>query len=101
GRQYVDLTGFTQGRLCCYVNAAGSIGSFLTIEYSTNNGSSWSSIGASGSISVAIGGSVSGAQIGSWFALAVGAQTEVLLRVSGTGGNSTADPQILSAHAQF
>lgn len=100
--RYTDLSEKSYGRIICKVvtASASSNSPRFYLQYSTNNGSTWTDIGLSSTPSASL--STAGFADTGWFLLATGARVNgVLFRVVQHGGNSNADPQISQLDVLF
>lgn len=94
-RTYLDFTYADQVRLAVTVRVTGAAGSYVAVQYSTDNGSSWYGFdgvldSTSPSVSLASGGIIRTA----WTSLPAAAKADVLIRVVGGGGDGAADPRL-------
>jgi hypothetical protein len=88
-RYPAELTGFTQARVVAQVTAASAANAKLRLQYSLDNGGSWTDAGPE----LALAGAA-GWKRGAWTTLAVGARADVLLRLMQSGGDGSADPAV-------
>jgi len=84
----VDLTEYTEYRFFFSKQAAGSAASNLVIQYSFDN-STWE---ATPLVTLAIG-TGTGVRDSNWASIPVAARTFIYIRLTGAGGNGTADPR--------
>lgn len=96
--QQADLSGMSEARVTLTVSVAGSASAVWRAQYSTNGGGSFSDLGASAQVEVSI--AATGKIAGSWAPIAAAAQADVILRLVGASGNSTADPVIVAVDIQ-
>lgn len=101
-----DASAYQFVRISVYVRIAStSVNSpRLYPQYSTDNGSSWITIGAgtiaSGdAISLEPPGSIN--KITNWIALPAGAKADVIFRIAQNGGDGINDPQLTAGRLQF
>lgn len=100
-RLYQDLTNFTQVRMQVFVYGTGSANAKIRLQYSTDNGSTWSYMDDVSGPSVSIYVTSQKLQVSDWVNLATGAKREVLLRIVGIDGDGVADPSFTLIVAQF
>jgi hypothetical protein len=93
-RSSADLTYAAECSLHVRVEVTGAAGATLLLQYSTNGGSTWSTL-----CSVPIDST--GNKIAAWVALPGAAQAEVLLRAAGQGGDGVADPNLNGIFGRF
>jgi hypothetical protein len=102
--QFVDLTNYTQVRLCVLKReTAGAAASKLILRYKTSpwtqTVANYSDIGAS-EVSVAI--NVQNTYLRtSWINLVAGAKADVVVAVVGSGGDGAVDPAFGPVYAEF
>jgi hypothetical protein len=97
-RTKFDLTNSTQARLLVNVGpTAGSAGSTLAVQYSTNQ-TTWLDL-VTGGLSVPIT-AANTLQVSNFTNLVAGAKADVFLRVVGAGGNGTVDPRFGNVQLQ-
>jgi len=92
GRRSADLSAEGEFRLSVNQSVAGAAGCSLRVQYSTNGGGSWSDLESSGTGADLGVGTGTGLKTGAWGTVAAGALGEVQLRITGSGGDNTADP---------
>jgi len=104
-RTMLDLTDMSQWRfLSRSSNAAGTVTCAVGVQYSTDNGVTWSGLdnGIVGSMSTAQNScDVIGYFVTAWSPLNVTAQADVWIRAVGQGGNGAADPDFGTVQVQF
>lgn len=91
----VDLTNVDEVQLTAYIDTVAPFaGSRLFVEYATNlTAPVWAALAAAGDVEVSLGSAANVGVVGAWTAIAAGAKTgPVMLRLRGSGGNGTADP---------
>lgn len=100
-RKYIDLSGQSEANFTIYLHVAGATGSIVYLEYTTDltGATGWTALGGLGVFNLSL--TSTGWVSSGWVSIAAGAKAPVLLRVMGSGGNGTADPQFLSIAAQF
>lgn len=96
--QYHEASGSLQVRVVAQVTTASASANSprLYPQYSTNGGSSWTTIGSS-SASLSSAGYVKSG----WNTLPSGAQADVIFRVASNGGNASASPVVAGVALQF
>ena len=100
----IDLTGFSQFRYVFYVATIGTAGSITGFQYSDDGGATWKGLdnNIAGSLSTAtFSDNTIGLKIGVWTDLATGAQSDIRLRVAGSGGDGALDPAYGTMQIQF
>lgn len=101
----VDLSSFTQCRLCVVQSAAAASGAKLRLRYATSSStaaSGYSVIGASSSeVEATLSTSTNQFSESSWTDLVAGAKADVYIACTGISGNGTADPSFWSITAEF
>jgi hypothetical protein len=90
-RRTVDLTNVSTCRFSAIIGTAGNTGAEIHLEYSINSGGAWNEL-ASVASAMDLAIDATGLVDTGFIAIAAGAQTDVWLRVVGTGGNGMADP---------
>lgn len=98
-RYKIDLSNATRARLTAYLSIAGATNAILALQYSTDGGTNWSYADGSSGPTVAI--NAAAMQVGNWANLTANAKADVLLRIVGEGGNSTADPTFIHMLAEI
>jgi hypothetical protein len=97
-RTKFDLTNATQARFLVNVGpTAGSAGSTLSVQWSTNQ-TTWNDL-VTGGLSVPITGANT-LQVSALGNIVAGAKADVFLRVVGAGGNGTVDPRFGNVQLQ-
>jgi hypothetical protein len=91
-RRKYDLTNFTQARLVVNVEAAGFAGASLYAEFCTTDGGTYAALDNSTGPNALI--DATGTIVSGTVNLTGAAKADVFLRISGVGGDATADPQI-------
>ena len=100
-RVRVNLTGRTRGRMWAGGGTDGTSTSELRLQYSLNDGSSWDYLDGISGPSVSIAQLNELTQIGTWFDIVEAAQTEVLIRAVGFGGDGATGPTLAHIGAEF
>lgn len=85
-------------RYTCSVATAGSAGSYLRCQWSTDN-ATWQEFGATASHNVAI--AAVGQSASAWLSIPTGAQADIWVRQINGGGNGTASPVVSFFTIQF
>jgi hypothetical protein len=92
GRRPADLTDYGEFRLMVSQSVAGAASAIFRAQYSTNGGSSWSTLETGGTLADLSVGAGTGLKIGAWGALDPSSLSDIQLRLVGINGNGTADP---------
>lgn len=93
-----DLTNVTQARLQVSLTTAGSAGSSIAIQYSSDGGTNWFYLDNSSGPTCAI--TSTGLTVSSWVTITAGAKSDVLLRIVGSGGNGSTSPVFVNVVLQ-
>jgi hypothetical protein len=103
--QFVDLTGFTEGRLCVHLGSvAGAAGTFLRMNYAITYPATAAALlplGETSEIQVALDQAVSAVYVSAWLPIIGPARRDVLLGLTTIGGDGVVDPQIYNVTGQF
>ena len=101
-RTQFNLTYFSSCRMAIQTVVAGTAGSHLFAQVSTDGGTTWIGLGAAGTTSPAVSMLTTGT-VGTspWVAIRAGYRTDVILRTVGSGGDGAIDPQISHIGIQF
>lgn len=86
-RTKADLSAVDDVRIVVCVAVVGNAGATLAVQYSTDQ-NTWATLTETAGISAL------NVQVSAWTPIPVGAKGDVFLRVLGTGGNGTIDPQM-------
>lgn len=97
-RAHLDLSLMKMVRINVIVTVQGASGAKLFPQYSTDSGSNWSNFHATAADVVIDSG---GTKLGAWAAIPEAAKTDCWVRIAGSGGNGTLDPQLHSLGMQF
>jgi hypothetical protein len=98
-RRYADLSLYTQARFSLMVTGAGATGSEVRPEYSTDGGTNWNPLDASGQFVLSIAATAATPLKSNWITFTAGL-TDVLLRVVGRNGNGSTSPTINSVNLE-
>lgn len=103
-RLTVDLTNATQFRIIANVTTQGVSGSVTGIQYSTDGGTTFRGLDngtANTNSTVTLSDLGTGSKVTAWTNLAAGAKADVLLRITGSGGDGAADPAFSNISIQI
>jgi len=91
-RKKMILDNYNEARVSTIIHTEGYISSSLAVQYSTNNGVSWSFVDGSSapSLSMAVTGNIAG----EWVTMVSESKSDVLLRWVTEGGDSIESPSI-------